>query len=318
MKRNEVKDVITCLGNDRRVLYYFKDRYCFDLIELYMEQLGTDSLTVKELKSSCLSRVMKKPMVCDALQKCGNGKIDRSDIQTLWSAESLPFVLKLTGWGSSDRGWDQTSRNQCNLVLQLNFDGNHIKQYKKLVKPKEHYGPFEYWGHPVSKDHQKTMSWVRLDIDFDTNEVLIEEIQNDWLRKATRAFNQIKKHRIKKPTIKPNQVNSEINGEYDDLQYYIDHILSSYQKIWAEASMAAAIRFIRQELGIKNIYYHSFDTGKKIKAVCGSPPRSMYTQLPKQFGFELISDHPEFLVKDKVSRRYINAIRNPQWFKLAV
>jgi len=113
-------------------------------------------------------------------------------------------------------------------------------------------------------------------------------------------------------------VNSEINGGFSDLQYYIDNILGPYQQIWAEASMAAAIRFIRQELGISNVYYHSFDTGKKIKAVSGSPPRSMYTQLPKQFGFELVSNHPEFLIRDKVSRRYINAISDPQWFKLAV
>jgi len=192
MKENEVKEVITCLGGDRRVLYYFKDRYCFDLIELYMERLGKDLVTIRELKSSCLAPIMKKTLVCDAFRKCGNGKIHRSEIQTLWSAESsaetLPFVLTLTGWGSGDRGWDQTSRNQCNLVLQLNFDRSHIQQYRKLVKPADHYGPFEYWGHPVCENHQKTMSWVRLDIDFDTNEVLIEEIQNDWLRKAFRTF----------------------------------------------------------------------------------------------------------------------------------
>jgi hypothetical protein len=24
-------------------------------------------------------------------------------------------------WGKAERGWDQTTRNQCNLVLQLNF-----------------------------------------------------------------------------------------------------------------------------------------------------------------------------------------------------
>ena len=215
-------------------------------------------------------------------------------MQTFWPSEITPFVLTLNGWGDSDRGWDQTSRNQCNLVLQLNFDGFHMQEYHRLVKPNDHYrdgeGPFEYLGHPVCQKQRKTMSWIRMDIDFSTNEVLIEEIQNDWLRKA----------------------------EYEDLKYYVEQVLTPYQNIWAEASMAAALRFIRDELGISTVFYHSFDTGKKIKAVCGSPPRSMYTQLPKQFGFESTQESPEFLMQDKVSRRYIKSIKNPNWFRLSV
>jgi len=322
MKRQEVKDIIACLDNERTVFHYFKDRYCFDLIEFYMGKKGKDVLSIGELKQSCLNGLLQKTLVRSALTHCGNGKLHKLDLQSFWPSEITPFILTLNGWGDSDRGRDQTSRNQCNLVLQLNFDGFHMQEYHRLVKPNNHYrdgeGPFEYLGHPVCQKQRKTMSWIRMDIDFSTNEALIEEIQNDWLRKAKRKLQVIQRRRIKKPTVKPNQVYADIDADYEDLRYYVEHVLTPYQNIWAEASMSAALRFIRDELGISNVFYHSFETGKKIKAVCGSPPRSMYTQLPKQFGFEPTQVSPEFLMQDKVSRRYIKSIKNPNWFRLAV
>ncbi len=287
-----------------------------------MDREGKDFLTIGELQKSCLSRLLPKELVRNALNHCGNGKLNKSDLKIFWPSETTPFVLTLNDWGDSDRGWDQTSRNQCNLVLQLNFNGFHIQEYNRLVKPNDYYrdgeGPFEYLGHPVCQEQRKTLSWVRMDIDFSTNEVLIEEIQNDWLRKAKRKLQAVKLRRLKRPTVKPNQVFADIGAEYEDLQQYVEQVLTPYQTIWAEASMSAALRFIRDELGISTVFYHSFDTGKKIKAVSGSPPRSIYTQLPKQFGFESTQESPEFLMQDKVSRRYIKSIRDPHWFRLAV
>ncbi|MAZ88358.1 MAG: hypothetical protein CL693_12010 [Cellvibrionaceae bacterium] len=236
----------------------------------------------------------------------------------MWSKELIPFSISLNGWGEAGRGWDQTSRNQCNLVLQLNFDGKHDEQYRKLVKPDDDYGPFEFWGHPVQKGSRKTMSWVRMDIDFDTNEVLIEEIQNDWLRKASSALTRVKSRRVEKPSIKPRDVYGDILGDFEDFEYYVEQTLEPYRKIWAEATMLAALRFIRDEIGVSTIYYHSFDTGNKLKGVFGSPPRSIYTQLPKQFGFEETSDVPVILARDKFSRRCIKAIDSPCWFRRVI
>ncbi|MFS1525725.1 hypothetical protein ACL7TT_16695 [Microbulbifer sp. 2304DJ12-6] len=315
MKREQVKEVLACLDDERRVFRYFRDRYCFDLMEFEMDRQGYESIKVAELKAGSLGRYLQKPVVAQALKHCANGLVSKQDLQTLWSKDLLPFYVSLSSWGEADRGWDQTSRNQCNLVLQLNFDGKHDEQYRKLVKPDDDYGPFEYWGHPVQKGNRKTMSWIRMDIDFDTNEVLIEEIQSDWLRNASSALACVKSRRAKKPSLKPRDVYGDILGDFEDLESYVEQTLAPYRKIWAEASMLAALRLIRDELGLSTVYYHSFDTGKKLKDVCGAPPRSMYTQLPKQFGFEETGDAPDFLVSDKFARRCIKAIHNPRWFR---
>ncbi len=195
MKREDVKEVLSCLGDERRVLHYFKDRYCLDLIDFQMKRQCTESLKVSELKSGSMGRFANKPIVAQALKECGNGKFGRYDLQKAYPVERIPLVLNLTGWGDGDRDWDQTSRNQCNLVLQVNFDGGHVREYNQRIKPDDDYGPFEFWGHPVVEGKRKTMSWVRMDVDFDTGEVLIEEIQSDWLRKASRTLARVKYRR---------------------------------------------------------------------------------------------------------------------------
>lgn len=318
MKRELVEEVLACLGDERRVFRYFRDRYCFDLLEFEMDRQGCESIKVAQLRASSVGRFLEKPVVSKALKHCADGMVSKLDLQTLWEKDQLPFCISLNDWGEADRGWDQTSRNQCNLVLQLNFDRKHDRQYQKLVKPDDDYGPFEYWGHPVQKGDRKTMSWVRMDIDFDTEEVLIEEIQSDWLRTASSTLAHIKSRRVKKPSLKPRDVYGDIHGEFEDLEWYVEQLLAPYKNIWAEASMLAALRFIRDDLGFSTIYYHGFDTGKKLKGVCGSPPRSIYTKLPKKFGFEETGDVPEFLARDKFASRCIKAIDNPHWFRFEV
>lgn len=318
MKREQVKEVLACLDDERRIFRYFRDRYCFDLIEFEIDRRGCDFVKVSDLKAGPLNRYLQKPVVAQALKYCARGTISKLDLQALRPQEQLPFSLTLNGWGESDRGWDQTSRNQCNLVLQLNFDSGHDKQYHRLIKPGDDHGPFESWSHPVCKGGRKTLSWVRMDIDFYTSEVLIEEIQNDWLRQAETALTRVKKRRIKRPSLKPRDVYADIQGNFEGLEYYVEHILAPYKKIWAEASMLAALRFIRDEIGISTVYFHSFETGKKIKQVYGDPPRSVYTRLPRQFGFEQTEDIPVMLAGNKFSRRCIKAIKNPCWYRLTV
>ncbi len=317
MKQEDVKEVMAYLGGEKQVFHYFKDRYCLDSISHEIARQNKSSIQVSELKASHLNRYLQKPILKDNLKYFGNGQARSSELQLLWPEQMESFVLGLACWGEAERGWDQATRNQSNLVLQLNFSQQHEKDYQRLVKPNNSYGPFEYWGHPVSTCDRKTMSWIRMDIDFDTNEVLIEEIQNDWLRNAKRVLNQLRKRREKAPKTTPCQVSRFIDANYEELEQYVETILTPYDKIWAEASMAAAINFIRQDLGIYDIYYHSFDTGTKIKQVCGKPPKSMYTKLPKQFGFELVDDAPSFVAKDKNARRYLKAINDPKFFKLA-
>lgn len=314
MKPELVDEVIACLGSERKLFHYYQDRFCFDLLDFEMKLLGKSTLSIAELKKTKFNRFLHKPAVAKALSYCGNGYINRDDLPLFSSPTPITFNLSLAKWGEADRGWDQTSRNQCNLVLQINFDRKHDRQYQQYIKPSDRYGPFEYWGHPVRQGDRNTLSWVRMDVDFDTGEALIEEVQNDWLREAREMLAYINKRRRKQPKLKPNDVYHDIDGSYDEVSHYVKNVLSPYQKIWAEVSMLAALRFISDDLGLFRVYYHTLDTGKKLKAVPSSPPKSLYSALPKQFGFEITDAPPMLLANHGFSKRCIKAIKQPLWY----
>lgn len=44
-----------------------------------------------------------------------------------------------------------------------------------------------YHGHPVRKDDVETLAWARIDLDFASNQALIEEIQSDWVKNAANS-----------------------------------------------------------------------------------------------------------------------------------
>jgi hypothetical protein len=92
---------------------------------------------------------------------------------------------------------------------------------------------------------------------------------------------------------------------------YVDRILKPFTASWDEAILCAAIRFIRAELGIRKIFYHTFESGKRIKSICGSPPRSLYTTLPKKFCFRRTRQCPEFL-RHKLYPR-IRSAKRPEY-----
>jgi hypothetical protein len=71
-------------------------------------------------------------------------------------------------------------------VLQLNFNHQHDRLFHESIHPAQD-GVFNNGDHPVLQRgdrsyYRETLAWSRLDIDFDLGEVLIEEIQNDWVR----------------------------------------------------------------------------------------------------------------------------------------
>jgi len=318
MEAKELDEVIDCLGNNRRLFYYFKGRYCLDMIGWKMRERKIKAIAISELNQGQLKRFATKPIIKDVMKYCGNGFLTQDLLRSYWPNEVLNFTLTLNRWGEGDRGYDQTSRNQQNLVLQINFDNKHNQQYRRLLNPCNDYGPFEYSCHPIRTDHRNTMSWVRIDFDLLTGEALIEEIQNDWLREAGWGLKRVIKRRKDKKSTKPGDIIYGVDCEYNELKEYTEVVLKPYQQLWTEISLSAAIHFIRNELGIASIYYHSFDTGKKIKKIYSSPPKSMYTQVPKKFGFELIEDAPRFICEDKCSRRYLKAIKKPQWYHMSV
>ena len=65
-------------------------------------------------------------------------------------------------------------------------------------------------------------------------------------------------------------------------------------------TLAATLWFLRRELGIRRIFYHTFETGNWLKGLRDyKPPRSIYTDLPKQFCFQETYNPPSFIMRSR-------------------
>jgi hypothetical protein len=317
MKREEVQEIIACLSGERFLFHYYKDRYCLDLLKMALAThwLGRKGAPVQELKSSPFANLLQKPIVKAALALAGNGVLGIEHLDMQWPMAVETYVLTLDSWGSGDSGWDQTSRPGSNLVLQLNFSNRHDLCYESVLKP-DRDGPFTYDCHPVHQGHRNTMAWVRIDCSFQSDEALIEEIQTDWLRSALQMGNTVKILRNHPARLQRYLERRGIGGDSRAVERYLEH-LAVHQKTWHEAALDAAINFIRDVLGLKKIFYHTYGTGRVLKRIRGDgPPISLYTQLPKKFCFALTDEAPKFLQENSHSRRRMNCLRRPQWYAL--
>jgi len=306
MELYELNEIIDCLAGERTKFYYFRDRYALMLLKDYiLEKVGDKSISVAELKRSPFANLLNKAPVKKALSEAGSGNISAADIEMIWDENPLAFTLTLDQWGSGKKEWkwNQMSRSGYHLVLQLNMATDHTEQLQKLIRP-DYVNTFNYYGHPSLKTGDRgTLAWVRMDLDFATNEVLIEEIQCDWIRRVRSA----------------QRYGYSFYGDYSDseLDTYASEVLEPYAKLWQEAMLAATIDFVRNELGIKQVYYHSFENGARLKNIEGNkPPRSLYTKLPKQFGFKPSWYAPEFLMRNKKIKYFQERVQEPCWFTL--
>ena len=302
MELQDLKEIIACLSGDRTKFYYFRDRYALMLLRDY---IGTKAVSISDLKQSPYANLLNKAPVRKVLATAGNGMITAEMLEMTWDENPLAFVTTLAQWGEGKKYWkyNQMSRQGYHLVLQLNMANDHTQQLKKLIRPDDAH-TFNYWDHPsLDKGNRGTLAWVRLDLDFETGEVLIEEIQCDWIRQVRSAVKR----------------GYSWYGDYscDEIKAYANDVLAPYAKVWEEAMLSAAIDFIRHELGINTIYYHSFEIGallKNIKTI--KPPRSLYTKLPKQFGFQKTTQGPEFLMRERRIKKLQKKVDEPYWFTL--
>ena len=108
-----------------------------------------------------------------------------------------------------------------------------------------------------------------------------------------------------------------MNTPEKELKNYAKNVLAPNAKVWEEAMLAAAIDFVRHELGINSIFYHSFEVGALLKNIRHTkPPRSLYTKLPKQFAFQKTLEGPEFLMREKRVQKLHKKVKEPYWFTL--
>lgn len=91
---------------------------------------------------------------------------------------------------------------------------------------------------------------------------------------------------------------------------YYNDVVAPHAKLWDEAMLSAAIWFLVNELGLRQIYLHDHETGCKLKNVTFSqPPRSLYTKLPQRFCFQKSKQGPDFLFEksDRRLRKLMNS-----------
>ena len=326
MENQELDMVLDCLGSDRRTYHYFKDKYCLDLLDRVLAETSCGALTLSQLRRGRWAKLLHRPLLKPILAACGDGMLRREQLNTVWDSNAVAFNLTLGSWRQDDRYWQQTSRKGSSLVLQLNFDRRHNCAYQQLLELSAlnkyrrarfnaKAGLHGSSGHPVNRERGFTMSWVRLDLDLDRGECLIEEVQNDWLRNSQRLAKFFENFLEQGKIDIVERRSPQFKGHYREFIHYVKNILTPYQAIWAEASLAAAIEFLRTEIGNVDIYYHSADSGACLKGIKRYlPPRSLYTSLPEKFGFQLTEEAPTFLASDRFSRRCMKAINGPVLF----
>lgn len=318
MTPEEFQLINECVGGHRKPYYYFRDKYALELARLLCEE--KEEIKIRDLKRSRFAFLLNKEPVKKIVSQTGRDTLTSDDVDTnKYNSHGKGFWYTISRWGEfkphRNDGYYQTSRPGLNLVLQLNFDEDHNRFYNQLIKPDKDDHPFAYTSHPVLISGEYTLSWARLDISLETGEVLIEEIQNDWLREAMRILSMLEEWDRDGRDVSRYWVLER--SSLRALRKYIHDVLKPYLKVWDEAMLNLAIQFCKKELGLNGIYYHTYESGKYLKGYSdySLPPRSIYTTLPRKFGFAETGEAPEFIRKEKYLRKKLRR-RSVNWFRL--
>ncbi|RIX43522.1 MAG: hypothetical protein D3M94_16360 [Rhodocyclales bacterium GT-UBC] len=305
MDHPSIQEILACLCGERTVYPYYRDRYSIGLLRhLSRYRQVATPLSVASLKKSAYAPLLHKPRVKSALARLGHEPLDESFLSACdHDPDPLHFILTLSSWGSDRHaGWRhrQTSRPGMNLVLQLNFSREHDLRYRQLGCRN---ALFNYHGHPVSAS-SNTLAWARIDLDLAGDCALIEEIQSDWVRSVAWLAGRVERKLAAGQAANGTIAYRGYAFPLALVQDYCRYILERYAPIWAEAMLWASIQFIREELGLRQVFYHSEAGGRALKGIRHSaPPRSLYTDLPRRFCFAPTQAMPPFLAEDKEVRQ---------------
>ncbi|MEJ2064445.1 MAG: hypothetical protein P8X74_14410 [Reinekea sp.] len=304
MDKQQLEEILACLDQRKWLLHFYPDCYAVFLLEQWLKQRG--SATVRDIKASPFAKLLNKPILKGLIAT--QPVLDCKSLDQVWPTTVEPLVVTLGRWA-----FNQTSRPGFNLVLQVNLNNrwNYALQRMLSMSANQIFD----CGHPINTDRETTLGWVRLDLDFDTNEILIEEVQSDlvrWLRQIRLSAEAAQKRGDEQFRFYSHSIETQpvIEG-----WYYFDSMVMNQ---WQEALLWSALWFCEHELGIDNIYYHTFDTGVLLKGInYTKPPRSLYTDLPKKFCFELTDNPPQFIAEDKRAKRRLKTRKQSAFYKLA-
>lgn len=316
MRQQEIDFIRSCVLTERTKFYYFKDRYALMLLS-YVVGEGMD---VRALKQTRFAGLLDKLVVKRRLATVPSGRLEAQWLWHTWDEPTECYRLTLSQWGEAKAcdSWTQTSRPGFNLVLCVNFSSRHNTAYRRCLGPRSDH-PFVSHFVPDEQHRELTMAWVRLDIDLDGGEAIIEEVQSDWVREVLQAHRDLNREGLKLEDEVPSYVGL---GECRVRQFerYVREGIGPHRRTWSEVALAAGIWFLRDVLGVRRIYYHTFESCLVQKDMRGwHPPRSIYTDLPRQFRFELTTEPPRLLVNCR-DRRVRKRLSQPdvQWFLLDI
>jgi hypothetical protein len=286
---------------------YFKDRYALMLLSYFVRE----ERYVRDVKSSRFAGLLAKSTLKDLARHLSDGRITRSALEGVRHRYPVEFVLTLDRYGVEHSHPCQTSRGEMNLVVQVNFPAAHDRAMRRMLAPGDESFTLEpYSDHPVSSAHN-TMAWVRIDLDPCSEEALIEEVQNDWIR------NVLDQRGVAEMLLDDDDGVRKFQGRCGtvcaprDFLYYCDRVLRPYAAIWSEAALAAAIWFLVEKLGMRRIFYHTHVSGAILKGA-DDAPISLYSDLPRRFCFREVRECPEFLIRQaSLEHRPVDGERVP-------
>lgn len=280
--------------------HYYDDRESPWLLARAMGE----RVSISALKASPEARFLNRPLVKPMVAACG-GTLALADVAAAANADGVAwdglskvaslgvlaaleatwhdFELTFAAWGFDDRihpADRQTSRPGGNLVVQVAFPSDHALLLTGLAVP-ELRSMSEYDLHPIRRGGRPTLSWARIDIEDGV--ALIEEVQTDWMRSAAFRFARARHIEARSRNLRA-------------LALYEAQLQHRYGKLWPTVTLLATLHVLAEFLGVREAYMHQPRAGAAFKGIGGiAPPVSLYTRLPKSFGFRAVNETPPFL-----------------------
>lgn len=254
-------------------------------------------ISVKDLraKSTALANSLKE------LIQFANGKTLTQEIVDKYR-ESLgieEYPVSYSAWDGLQRSVDsEVSAEYLPAQLVLNIQASP----EMLGRLKANPALFDLFtrindlsqrsGHPFAKNQ---VGWARLELDPKGDFILVDEIQTDHSNAAYKL-----KHGRGGEILKVRDaLVNKYNLNNDSLNKLLDS-LNDAVKDFPNIAIQAISQFARNN-DFKKLYWHTYESGKKLKD--NEPPRSLYEKTPKENYFKPTQEKPFGLDGEFFSRR---------------
>lgn len=204
------------------------------------------------------------------------------------------FEVEYTSWGQDLQRSVKASEPQLvlNVLLSEQMHNNLSKTPALLDLFHKVNEVSDMSGHPFV---QNQIGWARLELDEENKQILVDEIQSDHSNAGYKL-----KH--DKSNAEINKIRNGLKNKYNLDDDGLNKMLSEYSLIlkdFPNIATAAINKFARKN-GFKKIFWHTYESGKKLKD--NDPPKSLYDKTPKENFFMPSENKPFGLLGDFFER----------------